>query len=104
MITTETLFGTGIISLLEGKKENLVIEKVPDVKAALSLCETFRPDAIVFFKEKSSAEEESQLQELVARYHTRVIHCTLEANQLTIYDKTRIKNATVEDLMSAVLK
>lgn len=104
LITTRSLFGTGIISLLEEQKEPLVIEKVPDVKTAHQICGTFKPDVVVDFRETSSQEDQSLLQELVSRYHTRVIHCTLEANQLTIYDKKRIKNATVEDLMSAVLK
>jgi len=104
LITTQSLFGTGIISLLEAQKDQLVIEKVPDVKTAHQICGTFNPDVVVDFRETSSSEDQALLQELVSLYHTRVVHCTLEANQLTIYDKTRIKNATVEDLMSAVLK
>ena len=104
LITTQSLFGTGIIGLLEEQKEQLVIEKVPDVKTALEICGTFKPDVVVDFRETSSPEDQSLIQELVSRCQTRVVHCTLQANQLTIYDKTRIKNATVEDLMSAVLK
>jgi DNA-binding NarL/FixJ family response regulator len=104
LITTESLFGTGILSLIENQKERLVIEKVPDVTAAIKKCETFKPDVVVDFRETSGPEDQGLMQELVSRYHTRVVHCSLEANQLTIYDKTRIKNATVEDLMSAVLK
>jgi ERCC4-type nuclease len=64
---------------------------------------TFKPDVVIDFREKNSPEDQVLLQELVSRNHTRIVHCTLEANQLTIYDKTRIQNATVEDLMSAVL-
>ena len=104
LITTESLFGTGVVSLLEEQKDQLVIEKVTDVKTAIQKYGDFKPDVVVDFRETSSPEDQSQLQELVSQHHTRVIHCTLEANQLTVYDKTRIKNATVEDLMSAVLK
>jgi ERCC4-type nuclease len=104
LITTQSLFGTGIISLLEEQKGQLVIEKVPDVKAAIDKCGTFKPNVVVDFRETSSPEDQSLLQELVSRCQTRVVHCTLQANQLTIYDKTKINNATVEDLMSAVLK
>jgi len=104
LITTQSLFGTGIVNLLEGQKDHVEIEKAPDVKTALRISGAFKPDVVVYFRETSIPEEETALQDLVSRYHTRVIHCTLEANQLTIYDKTRIKNATVEDLMSAVLK
>jgi DNA-binding NarL/FixJ family response regulator len=104
LITKQSLFGTGIVSLLEEQKDQLVIEKVADVKAAIDKCGTFKPDVVVDFRETNSPEDQALLQELVSRYNTRVVHCTLEANQLTIYDKTRIKNATVEDLMSAVLK
>jgi ERCC4-type nuclease len=104
LITTQSLFGTGIISLLEELKDRLVLEKVPDVKTATRISNTFDPDVVVDFRETNSPEDQALLQELVSRNHTRVIQCTLEENQLTIYDKTRIKNATVEDLMSAVLR
>ena len=104
MITTQSLFGTGIISLLEEQKEQLVIEKVTDVETAIQICDAFKPDVVVDFRETSSPDDQALIQELVSHYHARVVHCTLQANQLTIYDKTRIKNATVEDLMSAVLK
>jgi DNA-binding NarL/FixJ family response regulator len=104
-ITTQSLFGTGIISLLEKQKDRLVIEKISDVKTAHRIYDTFKPDVVVVdFRDTSGPEDQSFLQELVSRCQTRVIHCTLDANQITIYDKTRIQNATVEDLMSAVLK
>lgn len=104
LISSQSLFGTGIVSLLEEQKESLLIERVPDVKAALQICGDFKPDVVVDFSEPSSLDDQTLLQDLVSRCQTRVIHCTLKDNQLTIYDKTRIKNATVEDLMSAVLK
>ncbi|MBI5197042.1 MAG: hypothetical protein HZA19_00365 [Nitrospirae bacterium] len=104
LITTQSLFGTGIISLLEEQKNQLVIERVPDVKTAIEISNTFNPDVVVDFSEMSSPKDQALIQELVSRCQTRVIHCTLDANQITIYDKTRIQNATVEDLMSAVLK
>ncbi|HEY5648062.1 MAG TPA: hypothetical protein VLB09_09740 [Nitrospiria bacterium] len=104
LISGQSLFGSGLLKLLEGQKDQLVIEKVPDVHSALQISETFQPEVVVFFKEKGEPEDERLLQEINSKYHARVIHCTLEANQLTIYDKTSIKNVTVEDLMSAVLK
>ncbi len=104
VITKQSLFGTGIISLLEKEREHLEIKAVPDVKAALEVGDTFQPDVIVYYRETSLPEDKAMLQELISRYPKRVIHCTLEANQLTIYDKKKIQNATVEDLMSAVLK
>jgi hypothetical protein len=103
-ISTQSLFGTGIISLIEEQKEKLVIEKVAEAKMALEICGTFKPDVVVDLRETSDPEDQSLLQVLGSRYHTRVVHCTLKANHLTIYDRTRIKNATVEDLISAVLK
>ena len=104
LIATRSLFGTGIISLLKEQKDRLVIEKVPDVKTAIRICGAFKPDVVVDFRETSSPDDQALMRELVSSYHARVVHCTLEANHLTIYDKTSIKNATVEDLMSAVLK
>jgi hypothetical protein len=104
LIASESLFGTGIVGLLEERKDQLMIEKVPDVKTALAACGRSRPDVVVYFREKSVPEEERLLNELVGRHHTRLIHCTLEANHITIYDKKQIQNAAVEDLLSAVLK
>ncbi|HLB94812.1 MAG TPA: hypothetical protein VJK28_01405 [Nitrospiria bacterium] len=104
LIANQSLFGTGIVSLLDEQKDQLVIEKVPDLKTALKASDEFHPDVVVYFRETSTSEDESLFQELVSRYHTRVIHCTLEANHLTIFDKKTVENATVEDLMSAVLK
>lgn len=103
MISSRSLFGTGIISLLESKKDKILFERVPDVNSALRRCEAFRPDVVVYFKETRSPQEEALLQKLISRYPTRVIHCTLEENHLTIYDQTKIQNATVEDLLSAVM-
>ncbi len=103
-ISTQSLFGTGIISLIEEQKEQLVIEKVAEPKMALEICGTFKPDVVVDLRDTCSPEDQAHLQVMGSRYHTRVVHCTLKANQLTIYDRTRIKNATVEDLISAVLK
>lgn len=102
LIANQSLFGTGIISLLKEQKDQLVIEKAPDIKTALQISERFHPDVVVYFRETTPPQEEKLLQELISRYHTRVIYCTLEANHLTIHNTTRIENATVEDLMSAV--
>jgi len=104
LIATQSLFGTGIVSILEEQKDHLVIEKAPDVKTAIKISSTFKPDVVVDFGETKHPEDQALLQELVSNNNIRVVHCTLEANQLTIYDQTRIKNATVEDLMAAVLK
>jgi hypothetical protein len=104
LITTRSLFGTGILSLLEKQGTRLLIEQVSDMETAARTCNTFRPDVIVDFRETSTPEDQAVLQDLVEHCHARIIHCTLEANQLTIYEKTRIQNATVEDLMAAVLK
>ena len=103
VITTQSLFGTGIISLLEKQRDQLEMQTVSNVKTALDVNESFRADVIVYFNESSLPEDEAMLQDLISRYPTRVIQCTLQANQLTIYDRTRVQNATVEDLMSAVL-
>jgi hypothetical protein len=98
------LFGTGILSLLEQQGEDVVIERAPTLQEALGRDRPLPPDVIVYFKEKSVPLEQTLLQKLGARYGARVIHCTLEADHLTIYDQTQINHATVDDLMAAVLK
>jgi chemotaxis response regulator CheB len=104
LIATQSLFGTGVSSLLEGRKDHLEITTVSDVQTAIQQCRRFQPDVVVYFKESSRPADQPLLQELISRCQARVIQCTLEANQLTVYDHTEIKNATVEDLMTAVLK
>jgi hypothetical protein len=92
------------MSLLERQGDQLAIETVPDVKAAIQKSHGFQPDVIIYFRETSQPEDEVLLQALMSRHQARVIHCTLEADQLTIYDQTHINHATVDDLMAAVLK
>ena len=104
LISDQSLFGSGVLNLLEGQKDQLLIEKVPDVRTAIQVSGSLKPEVVIFFKEQGVPEDEALLQELISKHHARVIHCTLEANQLTIYDKTSIKNVTVEDLMAAVMK
>jgi hypothetical protein len=103
VITKPSLFGTGIIRLLQKQTEQLEIKIVPDIKTALEIGDLFHPDVVVYFKEPGVSGEEAHSRDLMSRYPTRVIQCTLEANQLTIFDRTRIQNATVEDLLTAVL-
>jgi len=104
LIATQSLFGTGLVSLLEQQKDRLAIETAPDVKTALQRSPAFQPEVVIYFRETSRPEDEMLLQELMSRHRARVIHCTLEADRLTIYDRTYINHATVDDLMAAVLK
>jgi chemotaxis response regulator CheB len=92
------------MSLLEQQKDQFAIETVADVKTALQKSHAFQPEVVIYFRETSRPEDETLLQELMNRHRARVIHCTLEADRLTIYDQTRINHATVDDLMAAVLK
>lgn len=92
------------MSLLEQQNDHLAIETVGDVKTALQKSQTFQPEVVLYFRETSRPEDEALLQELMNRHRARVIHCTLEADRLTIYDQTNINHATVDDLMTAVLK
>jgi DNA-binding NarL/FixJ family response regulator len=103
LVGTRTLFGTGIVSLLK-EQPQLAIEETADLRTAQQACERSEPDVILVFRDRDGGEDAALLQQLVARYPQRVVRCTLDANQLTIYDKTSIHNATVDDLLSAVLK
>jgi len=92
------------MSLLGQQGDRLAIQTAPDVKTALQESYAFQPEVIIYFRETSRPEDEVLLQELMSRHQARVIHCTLEADWLTIYDQTHINHATVDDLMAAVLK
>ncbi|HTP42694.1 MAG TPA: hypothetical protein VML36_09760 [Nitrospiria bacterium] len=92
------------MSLLEQQQDQLAIETAPDARTALRKSHSFQPDVVICFSDTRRPGDEAVLQELMSRYHARIIHCTLEANRLTIYDQTHINHATVDDLMAAVLK
>lgn len=104
LIANRSLFGTGMFSLLRGREDRLMIKRVSDVETALSVCEGFRPDVIIYFNDVGRPGEEARLRQIASRLPARIIHCTLEADQLTIVENVKIQNATVEDLMSALLK
>jgi hypothetical protein len=91
------------MSLLE-QQQDLVIETASDTRTALRKSHTFQPDVVICFRESRRPGDEVVLQELMNRYHARLIHCSLDADRLTIYDQTHINHATVDDLMAAVLK
>jgi len=92
------------MSLLEQQTDRVAIETAADVRTALQKSQAFQPDVVLYFRETSRPEDEMLLQELMSRHRARVIHCTLEADRITIYDQTSINHATVDDLMAAVLK
>ncbi len=104
LIADRSLFGTGLAALLAPQRNHLRVETARTLEQAVRKSRRFAPDVVVYFKEHSAPDEETILQELAARYHARVIHCTLESDRLTVYDHARIEHATVDDLMAAVLK
>jgi hypothetical protein len=104
VIGSQSLFGSGLVGLLKGREDQFVLETVPDIMSAITTYETFQPDTIICFQDTRQSEQEHMLlHELIERVQTRVILCSLDANQLTIYHNRQIKNATVEDLISATL-
>ncbi len=104
LITTPSLFGNGATRLLESQKNRFEIRRVPSVASALTVSAEFLPEVIVYLCDKSDPANTARLQQFVSQHPARVIQCTLEANQLTIFDHITVQNATVEDLLSAVLR
>src|SRR3989337_935063 len=74
------------------------------VGAAIEAAPRFRPDVVLFCTDRDDLRNDTALQRLrlMEVYPARIIRCTLDANHLTIYDTTRIANATAEDLLAAV--
>jgi DNA-binding NarL/FixJ family response regulator len=106
VIGSATLFGHGVGGLLDSRRNGLQIEQVPTVEAAIETAPRFRPDVVVFCVERDDLRDEEGFKRLrlMEVYPTRIVRCTLDANHLTVYDTTRIKDATVEDLIDAVLR
>ena len=92
--------------MLESRRNGLHIEQVPTVETALETAPRFRPDVVVFCVERDELRDEEGLKRLrlMEACPARIVRCTLDANHLTVYDTTRIKDATVEDLIDAVLR
>ena len=101
-----TLFGHGVGGLLDSRRNGLQIEQVPTVETAIETAPRFRPDVVVFCVERDDLRDAEALKRLrlMDAYPTRIVRCTLDANHLTVYDTTRIKDATVEDLIDTVLR
>ncbi len=103
LITTRSLFGTGIRTLLAQQRDHVAIEAVPTLRSAFQRERAVPPDVVAYFTEKPALEERALLQELGTRYGARIIYGTLAADRLTIYDQMHINHATVDDLIAAVL-
>jgi hypothetical protein len=103
LITTRSLFGSGIRTLLAQRGDHVTVEVVPTLRSALQRERAVAPDVVAYFTEKPALEERALLRELGARYGARVIYGTLDADRLTINDQTHINHATVDDLIAAVL-
>ena len=106
VIGSATLFGHGVGGLLDSRGDGLEIEQVPTVETAIDTAPRFRPDVVVFCVERDDLRDEEALKRLrlMEACPARIVRCTLDANHLTVYDTTRIKDATVEDLIDAVLR
>jgi hypothetical protein len=99
-----TLFGHGVGGLLDAHRPGFETRQVPTVEAAIDAAPQFRPDVVVFCADRDDLRHNAALHRLrlMEVYPARIIRCTLDANHLTIYDTTRIANATAEDLLAAV--
>jgi len=99
-----TLFGHGVGGLLGAHRPGFETQQVPTVEAAIEAAPRFRPDVVLFCMDRDDLRNDAALQRLrlMEVYPARIIRCTLDANHLTIYDTTRIANATAEDLLAAV--
>ena len=103
LITAPSLFGGGIMALLAQLGEHVVVEAAPTLRSAMKRPRAVAPDVVAYFKERLTSEEQSLLRGLGLRYGARIIHGTLDVDQLTICDQKQINHATVDDLIDAVL-
>lgn len=90
--------------MLGAHRPGFETQQVPTVEAAIEAAPRFRPDVVLFCMDRDDLRNDAALQRLrlMEVYPARIIRCTLDANHLTIYDTTRIANATAEDLLAAV--
>jgi DNA-binding NarL/FixJ family response regulator len=105
VVGSGALFGSAVKGLLGAQRGDQVeVESVRTVEAAIDVAPRFQPDVIVFCLERDDLRDQNAWQRLrlMEVYPARVIRCTLESNHLTIYDTTRIVDATAEDLLAAV--
>jgi chemotaxis response regulator CheB len=105
VVGSAALFGSAVEGLLGAQCGDLVeVESVRSVDGAIDAATRFKPDVIVFCLERDDGRNEGAWQRLrlMDAHPARIIRCTLENNHLTIYDTTRIADATAEDLLAAV--
>jgi len=104
VVGNTSLFGQGMGRILETQGSDLEVEHVATVEDAVEAAPRFHPDVVVFCSDREGPRDEVSLQRLrlTDAYPPRIVRCTLDATHLTIYDTTRIRNATVDDLLEAV--
>ncbi|MEW6681407.1 MAG: hypothetical protein AB1451_00580 [Nitrospirota bacterium] len=106
VVGSASLFGCAVGGLLESRGDGFDVTSVKTVEAAIETAPKVRPDVIVFCLDRDDGRNGDALNRLrlMESFPARIIRCTLESNQLTIYDTKRITDATAEDLLAAVTR
>jgi DNA-binding NarL/FixJ family response regulator len=98
VVSRNPLFAQGIVSLLQGRSDIVVVGNVRGVGRSASALDCYHADTVVVDYALSNA-----VQKIAHRLpRARVIAVTLGDNTLDIYDTTHIDLAGPNDLLAAV--
>src|SRR5262245_8219338 len=103
IISERLMFGHGLERLLLNEKVGEVIGRATTIKEAEDSLRTLQPDVIIVDKDEISLDMIAELLRTISSNPgAKIIHVTLQSNNLYIYQAAHTKIQTVEDLVEAI--
>ncbi len=102
VISTNFLFAEAIVRILQVEGMNLVA-RTDSLEEAQPLLNKYRPDIIIVDRDQNSLSDDETISLLTnSSKDCRVICLTLASNQMIIYHRQSVENATSADLIEVL--
>lgn len=103
IISDHLMFGYGLECLLLKEKEVEVIGRETSIKEAASAIELLQPDVIIIDNDEMPLNATDELLRLVhTNPEVKIIHVSLQSNNLYVYQTAHTQVRSVEDLVEAI--
>lgn len=103
IISDHLMFGYGLECLLLKEKEVEVVGRETTLKGAASAIQSLQPNVIIVDNDEVSLDTIVELLRLVhANPEVKIIHLSLQSNNLYVYQAVHTQVQSVEDLVEAI--
>ena len=103
IISDRLMFGHGLERLLLNEEAVEVVGRETTIKEAEASLRTLQPDVIIVDKDEISLDTITELLQMIShRPGAKIIHVSLQSNNLYIYQAAHTKVQSVEDLVEAI--